>query len=85
MKLAYPQKVSLSAVSAQSTATTTGKIVLWSDVAFQYAIGSNPTATTSSIAWPANIPLMVEVDGGYKVAALTATTGTLYISEVTED
>lgn len=85
MKLAYPQKVSISAVSAQSMATTTGKIVMWSDVAFQYATGVNPTATTDSIAWPANIPIMVEVAGGEEVAAVTATTGTLYISEVTED
>lgn len=85
MKLAYPQKISLSAVNAQSAATTTGKIVLWSDVAFQFTHGANPVADTDSIAWPASIPLMIEVTGGEKVGAITGTTGTLYISEVTED
>jgi hypothetical protein len=89
MRLAYPQKVTLTAASAQSTnAITTGLVVLWASSPFHYNIGANPSATLNDIAWPANIPIKVEITGGEKIAAilvLDAAEGVLYISEVTEE
>ena len=80
------QVVSVGAVSAATTnavavSTTCVRLVSTTDCFF--AIGSTPTATTSSCFLPANVVEYVRVIGNSdKVAVLQSTSsGTLYVSE----
>lgn len=60
--------------STQSAAfnASTRLIEVISTVAFHYAVGSNPTATTSSQLVPANTHKAFGVTPGHKVAVITA-------------
>lgn len=40
--------------------------------AFHYSVGTNPTATTSSLKWPADMPLDIEVPSGNKISVIAA-------------
>lgn len=78
------QTVSISASSVQSSAFQTGVRVirLFPETDCYIAIGSNPTATTSSCYLPAGIIQFFGVQEGQKLAVLRKTTsGTLYLLE----
>jgi hypothetical protein len=79
------QNVSFTGTSAQSTAVamTTWQIRLVCDSDCYIAIGSNPTATTSSTWLPATSPEYFACHPGDKVAAIQKTaSGTLNLSEM---
>lgn len=77
-----PQKVAISGSSAQSSAvsSTTNCVRLCADTDCFVAIGSNPTATSSSFYLPAKVPQVLGCSPSDKVAVI-GTTGNLYISE----
>ncbi len=78
-------KVPMSGSSAQSSAIgdNISFIRLVSDVSCHYAIGTNPTATTSSIYLPADDVEIIKISAGEKVAAIAAS-GNLYVTLLTE-
>lgn len=78
--------VAFSGTSAQSSAITVpselgspgnaGQIVeLLADQDCHIAVGSNPTATTSSHKLKANIPYRFTIASGYRIAVIQNTTG----------
>lgn len=77
-----PQVRTISNSSAQSSAVaaTTEEVRLCSDTDCFIAIGSNPTATTSSVYLPAKFPQVFGCKPADKVAVI-GTSGNLYISE----
>lgn len=40
--------------------------------AFHYLVGSNPTATTNHLKWPADFPLQIAVPAGQKISVVAA-------------
>jgi hypothetical protein len=82
--LGASQSVAFTGTSAQSTAvaTSTRIVRLVSTQPCFVAIGSDPTATTSSVYLPANVVQYVSIVGGHKVAAIqVSTAGSLYVTE----
>jgi hypothetical protein len=81
--------VATSGTSAQSAALGIAESgVFWvrlcADTDTYYAVGSNPTATTSSTFLPANVIEIIKVDVGDKVAGILATgTGILGVTVLT--
>lgn len=79
------QIVLTSSASAAGVAVSSGATVVtvWATVDFYIAIGANPTAATTSFAWPAGTPLDIKVVPGVtKVAGRGVTSaGTLYMVE----
>ena len=81
--------VATSGTSAQSAALGIAESgVFWvrlcADTDTYYAVGSNPTATTSSTFLPANVIEIIKVDVGDKVAGIIATgTGILGVTVLT--
>lgn len=69
------QTVTVSGVSAQSAAfgTKTRYIAITCDGIYSYLVGSNPTATTAKFRVPADQILVVQVQPGDKIAAITNT------------
>ena len=67
------QKVTIAGTSAQSAATDgkTKFVRLFSDTACQYAIGSNPTASATSLFLAANVPVDRQITGGQKIAVIS--------------
>ena len=47
-------------------------ITMIGSAAFHYVVGSNPTATTGALKWPADTPLYLGVTAGQKVAVVAA-------------
>lgn len=47
-------------------------IMIISDAAFHYEVGINPTATTNSMLFPANMPHWVGVEVGDKISVVAA-------------
>jgi len=77
------QSVAISGSSAQSGAlgANTVAAMLCATVACFVAVGASPTAAlNTSLFLPANVPVFVGVQGGFKVAVI-GTSGTLYITE----
>ena len=79
------------AVSFTSTSTPTSTAVqpgvntvrVVATTSCHLAFGDAPTATTSSVRLPANVPEYVVVTPGMKLAAIrTTTSGTLHVTEV---
>lgn len=84
MKIGTTLTRSLSGSSAQSSAlnAATRLIRLVSSEACYVEIGSNPTATSSSMYLPANSPEYFVVEGGEIIAALQAGSGgVLFITQ----
>jgi hypothetical protein len=80
------QNLSVSAVSAASTAfgSETWAVLLVATAACNVRIDSGtPTATTSDTLLPANVPLFFACTPNMKVAAVTASTATLNVTELT--
>jgi len=81
--------VATSGTSAQSAALGIAESgVFWvrlcADTDTYYAVGSNPTATTSSTFLPANTIEIIKVDVGDKVAGIIGTgTGILGVTVLT--
>jgi len=81
--------VATSNTSAQSAALGTASsgvfyVRLCADTDTYYAVGSNPTATTSSTFLPADTIEIIKVDVGDKVAGILATgTGILGVTVLT--
>lgn len=79
------QSVAFTGTSAQSTAFqgATSVIQIVATAACFVAIGASPTAAANTSMYvPANVPVMIGVVGGQKLAVIQATgTGTLYITE----
>lgn len=68
------QAVSYSTTTQSSAFNRETKyIAITSDGIFSYAVGSNPTATTSNFRVPADQILVFEVQPGDKIAAVTNT------------
>lgn len=79
------QKVTLSASSAQSAAIDGTAVRVTSDVDCWLAFGANPTATNANLYLPAKSPDVFFIPDGWKVAAIAAGAGNLYISVVSLD
>jgi len=60
--------------ATQSSAfnASTAYIRVIGSAAFHYLVGSNPTATTSNLKWPADMPLDIEVTAGSKISVVAA-------------
>lgn len=67
------QKIAIAGATAQSAAfnNETKAITIVADGACHYAVGEDPTATTSSMLLPANTPITLGVPRGYKIAVIT--------------
>lgn len=75
-------KLTSSGASTASSAfskDTTLRIV--ADAACHYAIGTNPTATTSSVYLPANAGEQIKIRSGNKIAVIAASVN-LYATEL---
>ena len=79
------QAVAVGATSTPSSAVAdnTQAVLLTSTVPCFVSVGSSPTAAAnSSLYLAANVPTVVAVSGGWKVAAIQASSsGTLYLTE----
>lgn len=84
-RLATPHTLAVTGTSAACTAfdTQTRRILVSATAACNIAVGKSPTATTSSTALPANVALVLDVNPGEQLAAVTATSATLSITELT--
>ena len=60
--------------STQSAAfaASTKYIAIIGSAAFHYVVGDSPTATTGALKVPADTLLYISVEGGDKIAAITA-------------
>lgn len=78
-------KVTMSGSSAQSSAmgASIQYARLVSDANCHYAIGTNPTATTSSVYLPAGEIEVIKISEGEKVAGICLS-GNLYVTSLTE-
>lgn len=56
--------------NAFNSATSYVRII--GSAAFHYLIASDPTATTSNLKWPADMPLDIEVTAGSKISVVAA-------------
>jgi hypothetical protein len=73
-----------STSAATSTAVQAGvnTVRVVATTSCHLAFGASPTATTSSIRLPANVPEYIVVTPGQKIAAIrTTTSGTLHVTE----
>lgn len=71
---------SFTSTSAQSGELRGGIYAISADQTCYIALGSNPTATTTSMRIPANVLLYIQVEPNERIAALRETTdGTLNI------
>lgn len=79
------QSLAIGASSAQSTAvaSATAVVQLIATVACFVKSGSSPTAVANTSTYlPANVPIMLGVNGGDKIAVIQASgAGVLYITE----
>jgi hypothetical protein len=84
-RLGASQNVAVTTASAASTpfGTQTRRVLLVATAAVNIAIGNAPTASASSTLLPANFPVVVIVNPGEQVAAITAATATLSVTELT--
>lgn len=81
--LGTARTVAIGATSAQSAALTADAVRLVSTVDCFIAIGSDPTAANTSHFFPAYSAEIIDAGAGNKIAAIqSASSGTLYISEV---
>jgi hypothetical protein len=72
---ATTEAISESGSSAATTASATGLVPfvrICSTVAIRVVIGASPTATSSSMLLPANVPEYFSVTSGDKVAVIAA-------------
>ena len=78
------EAIAISTTSAQSSAITSGRVVLYSSVECFFRQGSNPTALSTGVdqILPASTMLrVVDIESGNKLAFKTASgTGTVYIA-----
>jgi hypothetical protein len=84
-RLGAAQNVSVSTTSAASTAfgAQTYQVLLVATAACNVRIGDGtPTAVTSDTLLPANVPMIFTCTPGQKVAAVTASTATLSVTEL---
>lgn len=84
-RLGAAQNVSVTTTSAASTAfgSETFQVLLVATAACNVVIGDGtPTATTTSTLLPANVPMIFTCTPGQAVAAVTASTATLSITEL---
>ncbi|HLG85132.1 MAG TPA: hypothetical protein VKY22_29390 [Bradyrhizobium sp.] len=84
-RLATSQTLAVTGTSSASAAfgSQTFKVLVSATAACNIAISKSPTATTTSTALPANFPLVLDVHPGEQIAAVTASTATLNITELT--
>jgi hypothetical protein len=84
-RLGVAQNVAVTTASAASTpfGPQTRRVLLVATAACNIAIGDAPTASASSTLLPANFPFVVTVNPGEQVAAITAATATLSVTELT--
>lgn len=83
---AHSVSIDNSASAATSTAvgTTTTFVTIWCDEAFYWSVGASPTASATTGAWPANVPLSLPVTPGESLVAglaMTAASATLHVQE----
>jgi hypothetical protein len=73
--VAPEQTVAITMTSAQSTAMggTTRFVQLSCDAIFSFAVGPNPTATTTNSRVPANDTRFIGIDPGAKIAVILNT------------
>lgn len=78
------ERVATSTASAASAAVTASSIVrVISSTDVFLAVGTNPTATTSSMLLPANTPEYIKLNTGDRIAAILSTgSGYLYVTAV---
>lgn len=78
-------KITISGTSAQSSAigSNISYVRLASDTACNFTIGTNPTATASSVYLPPNEIDIIKISEGEKVAVI-GTSGNLYVTSLTE-
>lgn len=78
------QQVSVGAASATPASTPTTNVVrLCADVDCRYAVGSSPTASSTSPRLPSNVVEYIALQPGETVAAIqTGSAGTLDITEM---
>ena len=83
-RLGASQNVAVSTTSAASTAfgPQTYQVLVVATAACNIALGNSPTATTSGTLLPANVPLVLSVHPGEQIAAVTASTANLNITEL---
>lgn len=84
-RLGAAQNVSVTTASAASTAfaAQTYHVLLTCTAACNVRISDGtPTAVATDTLLPANFPLLFTVSPGQKVAAVTATTATLSVTEM---
>lgn len=77
------QSVSISTTSAQSTAITTNRVVVYATVECWFRQGSNPTALSTGVDQylPAGVQMrLVDIKPGNKLAFKAASSGTVYIT-----
>ena len=84
-RLGASQNVAVTTASAASTAfgPQTRRVLLVATAACNIAIGNSPTASATSTLLPANFPIVVSVNPGEQVAAVTASSATLNVTELT--
>lgn len=74
------QKLAMAGSSVQSTAFDQDRVVrIVATAACNYAIGTNPTATSSTVYLPADSGEQILIRNGNKIAALAAS-GSFYIT-----
>lgn len=79
------QTVAVTTTSAASTAfgSETFQVLLVATVLCQVRIGDGtPTAVTTDTYLPSNVPMIFQCTPGQKVAAVTATTAVLSVTEL---
>jgi hypothetical protein len=79
------QNVSVTTTSAASTAfgSETYQVLLVATAACNVRVGDGtPTAVAADTLLPANVPLIFQCSPGQKVAAITASTATLSVTEL---
>jgi hypothetical protein len=84
-RLGAAQNVSVTTTSAASTAfgAETYQVLLVATAACNIRIGDGtPTAVTTDTLLPANFPMVFICTPGQKVAAVTASTATLSVTEL---
>lgn len=85
LKAITTSKVAMSGSSSQSSAIGSNiqYVRLVSDANCHYAVGTNPTATTSSIYLPVGEIEIIKISEGEKVASICAS-GNLYVTSLSE-
>jgi hypothetical protein len=73
---------STSAATPNAFGAQSYAVLIVATVAANIAVGNSPVASTSSQLLPANVPLVVTVSPGQKLAAVSATAGEIFVSEL---